>query len=94
MGPPNIVIFLTDDQGYGDLSCMGATDCHTPHLDSLAAAGARFTNWYANSPVCPTFINISHHLPLLDITGFDNIAPAYRHPIVAQEKNTFTRPSF
>ena len=52
MGPPNIVIFLTDDQGYGDLSCMGATDCHTPHLDSLAAAGARFTNWYANSPVC------------------------------------------
>jgi arylsulfatase A-like enzyme len=50
--PPNFVIFLTDDQGYGDLSCMGATDFRTPHIDALAAAGARFTNWYSNSPVC------------------------------------------
>jgi len=49
---PNFVIFLTDDQGYGDLSCMGATDFRTPHLDRLAADGARFTNWYSNSPVC------------------------------------------
>ncbi len=50
--PPNFIIFLTDDQGYGDLSCMGATDFKTPHLDGLAASGARFTNWYSNSPVC------------------------------------------
>lgn len=49
---PNFVIFLTDDQGYGDLSCMGATDFKTPHIDTLAADGARFTNWYSNSPVC------------------------------------------
>ena len=49
---PNIIIFLTDDQGYGDLSCMGATDFKTPHIDELAAKGARFTNWYSNSPVC------------------------------------------
>ncbi|HEU5314972.1 MAG TPA: sulfatase-like hydrolase/transferase [Chloroflexota bacterium] len=49
---PNFVIFLTDDQGYGDLSCMGATDFRTPHIDALAADGARFTNWYSNSPVC------------------------------------------
>ncbi|HET7769471.1 MAG TPA: sulfatase-like hydrolase/transferase [Chloroflexota bacterium] len=49
---PNFVIFLTDDQGYGDLSCMGATDFKTPHIDALAAGGARFTNWYSNSPVC------------------------------------------
>ncbi len=52
MPQPNFIIFLTDDQGYGDLSCMGATDFHTPNLDRLAATGARFTNWYANSPVC------------------------------------------
>ncbi len=52
MTQPNFVIFLTDDQGYGDLSCMGATDFRTPHLDRLAADGARFTNWYSNSPVC------------------------------------------
>ena len=49
---PNFIVFLTDDQGYGDLSCMGATDVQTPQLDRLAAEGVRFTNWYANSPVC------------------------------------------
>jgi arylsulfatase A-like enzyme len=52
MTPPNFIIFLTDDQGYGDLSCMGATDFRTPHLDRLAHDGARFTSWYSNSPVC------------------------------------------
>ncbi|MBR3866765.1 MAG: sulfatase-like hydrolase/transferase, partial [Butyricicoccus sp.] len=49
---PNFIVILTDDQGYGDLSCMGSTDFCTPHIDSLAASGARFTNWYSNSPVC------------------------------------------
>lgn len=49
---PNFLIFYTDDHGYGDLSCMGTTDFRTPHLDALAASGARFTNWYSNSPVC------------------------------------------
>jgi arylsulfatase A-like enzyme len=49
---PNIIIFLTDDQGYGDLSGMGNTDFRTPNLDRLAASGVRFTNWYSNSPVC------------------------------------------
>lgn len=52
MKKPNYVIFITDDQGYGDLSCMGCTDLRTPHLDRLANEGARFTNWYANSSVC------------------------------------------
>ncbi len=52
MRPPNFIIFLTDDQGYGDLSCMGNTDFQTPHLDRLAASGARFTSFYANAPVC------------------------------------------
>lgn len=52
MNEPNFIIFLTDDQGYGDLSCMGATDFRTPNLDQMAAGGVRFTNWYSNSPVC------------------------------------------
>ena len=52
MTQPNFIIFVTDDQGYGDMSCMGATDFETPNLDRLAASGVRFTNWYANSPVC------------------------------------------
>jgi arylsulfatase A-like enzyme len=50
--PPNIVVILADDLGYGDLSCYGAPDIRTPHIDALARDGIRFTNFYANSPVC------------------------------------------
>jgi len=49
---PNIILFMTDDQGYGDLSCMGATDFCTPNLDRVAGMGVRFTDWYSNCPVC------------------------------------------
>ena len=40
--PPNIVVILTDDQGWGDLSLNGNTDLDTPNIDSLAHDGARF----------------------------------------------------
>lgn len=43
---------MADDLGYGDLACCGATDMQTPHVDGLFAAGMRFTNFYANCPVC------------------------------------------
>lgn len=49
---PNVVIIYADDLGYGDLGCFGAADMATPHLDTLAAEGVRFTNWYSNAPVC------------------------------------------
>lgn len=49
---PNILFIMADDLGYGDLSAYGATDLRTPYLDSLLAGGIRFTNFYANSPVC------------------------------------------
>ena len=49
---PNVVIYFTEDQGYGDLSCMGAKDFSTPVLDRMANEGIRFTDWYSNSPVC------------------------------------------
>ena len=52
MKRPNFIVIMTDDQGYGDLSCMGATDFKTPNFDRLAASGARFTNWYSANPVC------------------------------------------
>ena len=52
MERPNIIIILTDDQGYGDLSCMGAGDFCTPHIDALAENGIRFTSMYSASPVC------------------------------------------
>src|SRR5258708_27311033 len=49
---PNLVIFLADDLGCHDIGAWGATDLKTPHIDALAASGARFTNWYAAAPVC------------------------------------------
>jgi arylsulfatase A-like enzyme len=52
MPKPNIIIIMTDDQGYADLSCMGSTDFVTPNIDALAENGARFTCMYSNSPVC------------------------------------------
>ncbi|RMD78450.1 MAG: DUF229 domain-containing protein [Lentisphaerae bacterium] len=49
---PNFIVFMTDDQGYADLSCMGAEDFQTPNIDRLAENGVRFEDWHANSPVC------------------------------------------
>lgn len=50
--PPNIVLLLADDLGYGDLASYGAPDIRTPNLDALARSGARFTAAYAASAVC------------------------------------------
>ena len=49
---PNIVFILADDFGYGDLGCMGGTDIATPNIDRLAVEGVKFTDFYANAPVC------------------------------------------
>ena len=51
-GPPNIVLILADDLGYGELGCYGQTKIRTPHLDALAAEGMRFTDHHSGSPVC------------------------------------------
>ncbi|MBK5278315.1 MAG: sulfatase-like hydrolase/transferase [Bacteroidia bacterium] len=48
---PNVVLILTDDQGWGDLSLHGNTLLETPHLDQLAKDGTRFNNFYV-SPLC------------------------------------------
>lgn len=49
--PPNVVIILTDDQGWGDLRLNGNTNLATPNIDSLASNGALFEHFYV-SPVC------------------------------------------
>ncbi len=48
---PNVIIILTDDQGWGDLSINGNTSIQTPNIDQIAHSGARFENFYV-SPVC------------------------------------------
>jgi len=49
---PNIVVILADDLGYADLGCQGCKDIRTPHIDSIARNGVRFTDGYATHPVC------------------------------------------
>ena len=49
---PNFVVIVTDDQGIGDVGCYGHTEVKTPNLDRLARSGIRFTQWYANAPIC------------------------------------------
>jgi arylsulfatase A len=50
--PPSVVLFLSDDLGYGDLACYGNPINRTPNLDALARAGCRFTDAHAASSVC------------------------------------------
>ncbi len=51
---PNIVVFLTDDQGYGDLGCYGSNDIATPNIDRLCAEGMKFTSFYVHNRCSPT----------------------------------------
>jgi iduronate 2-sulfatase len=51
--PPNIVLFLSDDQGYADVGCQQhEAQIATPHIDRLADEGVRFTSGYASAYVC------------------------------------------
>lgn len=50
--PPNVLLLIADDLGYADLGCHGARDVVTPHLDSIARHGVRFSNAYVTASVC------------------------------------------
>ena len=57
--PPNIVLILADDLGYGDLGCYGG-EIPTPNIDRLAATGIRFTQAYVAAPICsPSRVGIT-----------------------------------
>ncbi len=49
---PNVIVIMTDDLGYSDLSSYGGKDLKTPNIDGLARAGVRFTQFYANATMC------------------------------------------
>jgi len=49
---PNIIWIMVDDMGYGDAGCYGQKYIQTPHIDSLARSGLKFTQCYAGSTVC------------------------------------------
>lgn len=50
--PPNIIVILADDMGYGDLSSYGHPSIATPNLDRMAREGQRWTDFYAAAPLC------------------------------------------
>ncbi|MCU7548836.1 sulfatase [Chitinophagaceae bacterium LB-8] len=50
--PPNVILILMDDMGYGDLECYGGFPYHTPEINKLASSGMRFTNFYVAQATC------------------------------------------
>ncbi len=69
--PPNVIIFLTDDQGWGDLSIHGNTNLSTPNIDSLARDGALLENFYVCAVCAPTraeFLTARYH-PRTGVSG-------------------------
>ena len=51
---PNVILCMTDDQGWGDVSYNGLTKIQTPNMDAMAAAGLRFNRFYAQQSCTPT----------------------------------------
>ena len=51
---PNIILCMTDDQGWGDVSYNGLKQIRTPALDAMATAGLRFNRFYAQQSCSPT----------------------------------------
>ena len=49
---PNLIVIMTDDMGYNDVGFNGGTEIPTPHIDTIADQGVRFTNGYVSYPVC------------------------------------------
>ena len=50
---PDVIVILVDDMGYSDLGCYGG-EIDTPHIDSLAETGIRYTQFYNCARCCPT----------------------------------------
>jgi len=78
---PNLVLLLADDMGYSDIGCFGS-EIRTPHLDSLAASGARMTQMYNCARCCPSRASLltglyPHQAGVGHMVG-DHGLPAYR----------------
>ncbi len=74
--PPNLILILADDLGYGDLGVTGSKHIPTPHIDSLATSGVRFTNAYVSSPVCaPSRAGLMTGKHPVNFGFRDNLAP-------------------
>ncbi len=83
---PNIVYFLADDLGYGDLGCYGQKVIRTPYLDQMAREGMRFTQHYAGSTVCApsrSCLMTGQHTGHTPIRGNKEVQPEGQWPLPA-----------
>lgn len=78
--PPNIVFIITDDQGYGDLSCHGNPILQTPNLDRLHHEGVRFTDFHVSPTCSPTRSAL--------MTGRHEFRNGVTHTILERERLT------
>lgn len=88
--PPNVIYILADDLGFGDLSCYGQQKFETPHIDSLARNGLRFTQHYSGSTVCaPSRCSLMTglHTGHTAVRGNAKVTPEGQEPMPA---DTFT----
>ena len=75
---PNIVFILTDDQGYGDMSCHGHPVLRTPHIDRLHDEGVRFTDFHVSPTCSPTRAAL--------LTGRHEFRSGVTHTILERER--------
>lgn len=78
MKKPNIVLILTDDQGFGDLSCHGNPVLKTPHIDRLHDEGVRFTHFHVSPTCSPTRAAL--------LTGKHELRSGISHTIYERER--------
>jgi len=88
---PNFVIVMADDMGYGDLACYGGSNATTPHLDGMAKAGLKFTDFHSSGAVCsPTRAGLltGRYQQRAGIPGVVT-AKSHRHVGLAPSETTF-----
>ena len=85
---PNIVIILADDMGFGDVGVNGAQKIKTPHIDSIAARGVNFTQFYASANICtPSRAGLmTGRYPIRTRLGHNVITAADTHGLPAAEE--------
>jgi N-acetylglucosamine-6-sulfatase len=90
-GPPNVVVVMTDDQRWDQMSCAGHPFLHTPQLDRLAAEGVMFTNAFTTTSLCSpsraSFLSgvYAHTHGVLDnFTDFPQDLPSYPKRLKAE----------
>jgi hypothetical protein len=80
---PNVILIMTDDQGYGDLGCHGNPILKTPNLDKLYSESVRFTDFHV-SPFCTPMHLIVHRIVDSRMPFGIGVEEWDRHPIIGE----------